>query len=90
MLTKQKFSFDSNGKLANCESRDPSKLGFAVLFQGFIVIQIFLRSLGRHGFVQGRHGNVNMALKDQLRLGTEVPPRKAFIYRHATDAELDV
>lgn len=25
MLTKQKFSFDSNGKLANCESRDASK-----------------------------------------------------------------
>ena len=25
MLTKQKFSFDSNGKLANCESKDPSK-----------------------------------------------------------------
>ena len=25
MLTKQKFSFDSNGKLANCESRDVSK-----------------------------------------------------------------
>mgnify|MGYP003429506175 CR=1 FL=1 len=25
MLTKQKFSFDSNGKLANCESRDTSK-----------------------------------------------------------------
>ena len=25
MLTKQKFSFDSNGKLANCESRDSSK-----------------------------------------------------------------
>ncbi len=24
MLTKQKFSFDSNGKLANCESRDAS------------------------------------------------------------------
>ena len=24
LLTKQKFSFDSNGKLANCESRDPS------------------------------------------------------------------
>ena len=24
-LTKQKFSFDSNGKLANCESRDPSR-----------------------------------------------------------------
>jgi DNA gyrase subunit B len=24
MLTKQKFSFDSNGKLANCESKDPS------------------------------------------------------------------
>ncbi len=23
LLTKQKFSFDSNGKLANCESRDP-------------------------------------------------------------------
>ena len=25
LLTKQKFSFDSNGKLANCESRDPGK-----------------------------------------------------------------
>ena len=25
MLTTQKFSFDSNGKLANCESRDPEK-----------------------------------------------------------------
>ena len=25
MLTKQKFSFDSNGKLANCESREVSK-----------------------------------------------------------------
>jgi len=25
MLTRQKFSFDSNGKLANCESRDPKK-----------------------------------------------------------------
>ena len=25
MLTKSRFSFDSNGKLANCESRDPSK-----------------------------------------------------------------
>ncbi len=24
MLAKQRFSFDSNGKLANCESRDPS------------------------------------------------------------------
>ena len=25
LLTKQKFSFDSNGKLANCESRDASR-----------------------------------------------------------------
>ncbi len=25
LLTKQKFSFDSNGKLANCESRNPSQ-----------------------------------------------------------------
>ena len=25
MLSKSKFSFDSNGKLANCESRDPSR-----------------------------------------------------------------
>ena len=24
-----------------------------------------------------------------LLMGTEVPPRKAFIYEHATDAELD-
>ena len=25
LLTKQKYSFDSNGKLANCESRDPAE-----------------------------------------------------------------
>ncbi len=25
LLTKQKFSFDSNGKLANCESKDPAR-----------------------------------------------------------------
>ena len=25
LLTRQKYSFDSNGKLANCESRDASK-----------------------------------------------------------------
>ena len=25
MLTKQKYSFDSNGKLANCEKKDPSR-----------------------------------------------------------------
>ena len=25
-----------------------------------------------------------------MLMGTEVPPRKAFIYRHATDARLDV
>ena len=25
MLTRQKYSFDSNGKLANCESKDPKK-----------------------------------------------------------------
>lgn len=25
LLTKQKYSFDSNGKLANCEKKDPSK-----------------------------------------------------------------
>ncbi len=25
LLSKQKYSFDSNGKLANCESKDPSK-----------------------------------------------------------------
>jgi DNA gyrase subunit B len=26
----------------------------------------------------------------ELLMGTEVPPRKAFIYEHACDAELDV
>ncbi len=26
MLSKSKFSFDSNGKLANCESRDPGEM----------------------------------------------------------------
>ena len=26
----------------------------------------------------------------EMLMGTEVPPRKAFIYEHANDAELDV
>ena len=26
----------------------------------------------------------------EVLMGTEVPPRKAFIYQHAADAELDV
>ena len=26
----------------------------------------------------------------EMLMGTEVPPRKAFIYEHAQDAELDV
>ena len=26
----------------------------------------------------------------ELLMGTDVPPRKAFIYNHATDAELDI
>lgn len=26
----------------------------------------------------------------EMLMGTDVPPRKAFIYDHATDAELDV
>ena len=26
----------------------------------------------------------------EMLMGTEVPPRKAFIYEHATDAELDI
>ena len=31
MLTKQKYSFDSNGKLANCESRDASVCEFFIV-----------------------------------------------------------
>jgi len=26
----------------------------------------------------------------EMLMGTEVPPRRAFIYRNATDAELDI
>ena len=26
----------------------------------------------------------------EMLMGTEVPPRKAFIYRNATEAELDI
>ena len=26
----------------------------------------------------------------QILMGTDVPPRKAFIYEHATDADLDI
>ena len=32
LLSKQKFSFDSNGKLANCESRDASKCEMCSLY----------------------------------------------------------
>ena len=31
LLTKQKYSFDSNGKLANCESRDPKKCEIVIV-----------------------------------------------------------
>lgn len=31
LLTKQKYSFDSNGKLANCESRDPKSARYLLL-----------------------------------------------------------
>ena len=31
LLTKQKYSFDSNGKLANCESRDPKKCEICIV-----------------------------------------------------------
>ena len=31
LLTKQKYSFDSNGKLANCESRDASKCALFIV-----------------------------------------------------------
>ena len=31
LLTKQKYSFDSNGKLANCESRDASKCEICIV-----------------------------------------------------------
>ena len=42
-------------------------VGFPIFFQRFVVIEILLRSLGGHGFVQGRHGNVHMAFENQLR-----------------------
>ena len=35
LLTKQKFSFDSNGKLANCESRDASICSSPAVSPGF-------------------------------------------------------
>ena len=35
--------------------------------------------------MQGWHPSVT-----EMLMGTDVPPRKAFIYEHATDAELDV
>ena len=34
LLTKQKYSFDSNGKLANCESRDASKCEIFIVAGG--------------------------------------------------------
>ena len=39
-------------------------------------------------------GNVEIEIPisdvTEVLMGTEVPPRKAFIYEHATDAELDI
>ena len=33
---------------------------------------------------------VELSEMTELLMGTDVPPRKAFIYDHATDAELDI
>lgn len=42
LLSKPKFSFDSNGKLANCESRDPS-------ICEFLLLKGLCRRLGKNG-----------------------------------------
>ena len=47
MLTKQKFSFDSNGKLANCESKDYSKCEIFIVegdSAGLLEIEIIRQS----------------------------------------------
>ena len=42
-------------------------VGLAVLLKGLIIIEVFLPALGRHGLVQRRHGDIDMAFINQLR-----------------------
>lgn len=58
MLTKSKFSFDSNGKLANCESRDASKCEI------FIVEGDSARRVGKDSQKPPVSGNSSYSGKD--------------------------
>ena len=44
---------------------------------------------GRKGFVEIEDARMASSVTELL-MGTEVPPRRAFIYENANDAELDV
>ena len=43
-----------------------SGMGPFIFLQGLIVIQVLLLSPGRHGLVEGRHGNIDMSLVNQF------------------------
>ncbi|MFQ9041237.1 MAG: type IIA DNA topoisomerase subunit B [Roseburia faecis] len=74
LLTKQKFSFDSNGKLSNCESRDASKC------ENFIVEEILpvVPQNGAKPYVSGDHAdprknlNVEKASIDKVLANAEL------------------
>ena len=57
MLTKQKYSFDSNGKLANCESRTLPNVRFLLLREILQVVLPRRRGIGifrRFSRIRGR------------------------------------
>ena len=104
LLTKQKYSFDSNGKLANCECRDPKKCEIFIvegdsaggsaktardrMYQAILPIRGKILNVEKASIDKVL---ANAEIKTMINaFGTEVPPRRTFIHENAREAELDI
>ena len=41
-------------------------MALPVLLQGLVIVQVLFLTLGRHGLVERRHGDIDMALVNQF------------------------